>query len=98
MSFKRVLIGVMAGVAAGATLGVLYAPEKGSATRKRFSRKSYDYNDELEERFNELIDSITLQFESVVEEVNRMAEKGKPEGEGTQLKHVAGRNGKARHV
>ena len=76
MSLGKVLIGVMAGVAAGATLGVLYAPDKGSTTRKRFSRKGYNYTDELEEKFNELIDSITLQFETVVEEVNRMAENG----------------------
>ncbi|MEI6061773.1 MAG: YtxH domain-containing protein [Bacteroidota bacterium] len=76
MSVGKVLIGVMAGVAAGATLGVLYAPDKGSTTRKRFSRKGYNYTDELEEKFNELIDSITLQFETVVEEVNRMAENG----------------------
>jgi len=76
MSFKRVLVGVLAGAAAGVVLGVLFAPEKGSTTRRRFSRKGYNYTDELEEKFNELIDSITLQFETVVEEVNRMAENG----------------------
>jgi len=77
MSFKKVLIGMLAGAAAGATLGILYAPDKGSSTRKRFSRRSFDYSDELEEKFNELIDSITEQFETVVEEVNRMAENEK---------------------
>jgi gas vesicle protein len=77
MNLGKVLIGVMAGAAAGATLGILYAPEKGSTTRKRFSRKGYAYTDELEEKFNNLIDSITEQFEAVVEEVNQMAEKDK---------------------
>ncbi len=74
MSIRNVLIGVMAGVAAGATLGILYAPEKGSATRRRFSRKSYDYTDELESKFNDLIDNITEQFQSMVEEVNLISE------------------------
>jgi len=74
MSLKKVLIGVLAGAAAGAALGILYAPEKGSATRRRFSRKSYDYTEELEEKFNDLIDNITEQFQSVVEEVNLMSE------------------------
>ncbi|MEI8046783.1 MAG: YtxH domain-containing protein [Bacteroidota bacterium] len=74
MSIRNVLIGVMAGVAAGATLGILYAPEKGSATRKRFSRRSYDYTDELESKFNDLIDNITEQFQSMVEEVNLISE------------------------
>lgn len=77
MRLQKVLLGILAGAAAGASLGILYAPEKGSITRKRFSRKSYDYTDELEEKFNDLIDSITLQFETVVEEVNRLAEEGK---------------------
>ena len=75
MSLGKVIIGVIAGAAAGATLGVLYAPDRGSTTRNRFSRKSYAYTDELEEKFNNLIDSITEQFETVVEEVNQMAEK-----------------------
>jgi len=83
MSAKNVLIGVMAGVAVGATLGILFAPDRGSTTRKRFSRKGYDYTDELEEKFNELIDNITTQFETVVEEVTRMAEEGKLKNEKT---------------
>jgi gas vesicle protein len=75
MSIQKVLIGVLAGAAAGAALGILYAPAKGSITRKRFSRKSYEYTDELEAKFNDLIDNITEQFQTVVEEVNQMAEK-----------------------
>lgn len=77
MSVKKVLIGVLAGAAVGATLGIMFAPDRGSTTRKRFSRKGFDYSDELEEKFNELIDSITQQFETVVAEVNRMAENEK---------------------
>jgi len=77
MSKQKLLIGVLAGAAAGATLGILFAPDKGSSTRKRFSRKTYAYTDELEEKFNNLIDNITEQFQTVVEEVNQMAEKEK---------------------
>jgi gas vesicle protein len=93
MSLGKVMAGVIAGVAAGAVLGVLFAPDKGSTTRKRFSRKGYDYTDELEEKFNELIDSITLQFEAVVEDVTRMAENGelkvrKDEAKGTTARTV----------
>lgn len=74
MSIEKILIGVLAGVATGAVLGILFAPDKGSTTRKRFSKKSYAYSDELEEKFNDLIDNITEQFQTVVEEVNLMAD------------------------
>lgn len=77
MSTKKLMIGVLAGTALGAVLGILFAPDKGSTTRRRFSKKSYDYSEELEEKFNDLIESITEQFQTVVEEVNQMAEKGK---------------------
>ncbi|NTW24304.1 MAG: YtxH domain-containing protein [Lentimicrobium sp.] len=77
MSFQKLLTGVLAGAAIGATLGILFAPDKGSATRKKFSRKTYDYTDELEEKFNELIDSITEQFQAVVDEVAQMNETNK---------------------
>lgn len=76
MSTKKILIGVLAGAAIGTVLGILFAPDKGSSTRKKFSRKSYNYTDELEEKFNDLIDNITEQFQTVVEEVNLMAEDG----------------------
>ncbi len=77
MSIKKTLIGVVAGAAAGAVLGILFAPAKGSVTRRRFSKQGFDYTEELEEKFNDLIDSITDQFETMVEEVNHMAKEGK---------------------
>lgn len=72
MRKQKLLIGVLAGAAAGATLGILFAPDKGSSTRNRFSGKTYAYTDELEEKFNNLIDNITEQFQTIVEEVNQM--------------------------
>jgi len=77
MGFKTNLIGVLAGAAVGATLGILFAPSKGSVTRRKFSKQGFDYTEELEEKFNELIDSITDQFETMVEEVNNMAKEGR---------------------
>jgi gas vesicle protein len=59
MSSGKALLGVFAGIAAGAALGILFAPGKGSNTRKNISRKTKDLvdavNDKLEEKFVEVI-------------------------------------------
>ncbi|MCX6252345.1 MAG: YtxH domain-containing protein [Bacteroidetes bacterium] len=76
MSSGKVLLGLLAGVAAGALLGVLFAPDKGSKTRKKISKKGEDYADSLKEDFNEFLKSITENFEMVKDEVSELAEKG----------------------
>jgi len=62
MSTKKVVVGVLAGLAAGAALGILFAPEKGSRTRRTILRKGEDLydtlNDKIDERFDDLLDSL----------------------------------------
>ena len=94
MGSGKVLLGVLAGVAVGATLGILFAPDKGSTTRKKISRKSDDYAEELEEKFNEFIEGITRQFGEVKEEANRLAEEGKHKVEKVVADVTASMDGK----
>lgn len=77
MSSGKVLLGILAGVAAGATLGILLAPDKGSATRRKIIQKGDDYVSELEDKFNDFIGNISNRFESVKKESVRMAANGK---------------------
>ena len=62
MTKGKALLGVLAGIAAGAALGVLFAPDKGANTRKNIARKGEDLadaiNDKIEEKFDELTDTI----------------------------------------
>ena len=77
MSSGKVLLGLLAGVAAGAALGILFAPDKGSATRKNIAKKGTDYADDLGEKFNNFIDSLSEKGEAVKKEASNMLDKGK---------------------
>ena len=59
MNTGKAFLGILAGLAAGVTIGVLFAPVKGSKTRKRIGRKGEDLvdaiNDSIDEKFDELL-------------------------------------------
>ena len=74
MNKTNVAIGVLAGLAVGALLGVLFAPDKGSETRKKLSRKATDTADNLKGKFNELLDGLDEKFDSEKDEVGQMYE------------------------
>ena len=77
MNTGKVLLGVLAGVAAGALIGILFAPAKGSRTRRRILRQGESYVDGLKEKFNEYADTISEKLEHAKEEVSAFAQKGK---------------------
>lgn len=77
MSAGKVLLGVLAGVAAGALVGILFAPAKGSRTRRRILKKGEIYADGLKEKFNDLLEDMSDKFDQVKDEVTNLAHKGK---------------------
>lgn len=77
MRSGKVLLGVLAGVAVGALLGVLFAPDKGWNTRKRISKKAEDLTEDLREKFDEFLDSISVKVDEVKEEEADISEKRK---------------------
>ena len=68
MSVAKIITGVMIGAAAGAVLGILFAPDRGVETRKRISEKSGDLADALKNKFNDFVDSVTEKFQDAKEE------------------------------
>jgi gas vesicle protein len=60
----KVFLGVLAGLAAGALLGVLFAPDKGSETRKKIIKKGEDYTEGIKDKFNDLIDELNQKIDA----------------------------------
>jgi len=49
----KVFAGILFGVAVGAVLGVMFAPRKGSDTRKKMADATKDFGDKAKEKVNE---------------------------------------------
>ena len=47
----KIIVALVAGAAIGAALGVLFAPDKGSETRKKIAEEGKKFADEVKEKF-----------------------------------------------
>jgi len=70
-------MGIIAGAVAGAVLGTLFAPAKGTVTRKRIARKCTDYAEGAKEKLNDYIDVITDEYDTIKTGAMELVHKGK---------------------
>lgn len=77
MKTDKVILGVLGGLAAGAILGILYAPEKGEKTRKKIKRKSNDYADDLKDSYESTLKKISKKYETLKQESQDFLVEGK---------------------
>jgi gas vesicle protein len=56
---NKTVIALLAGLAAGVALGILFAPEKGAETRDKLSESLKNLGDSIKEKAAEEIDNLT---------------------------------------
>ena len=65
MSSSKVLLGILGGVAAGALMGVLFAPSEGKKTRKKILYKANDSASALKGKFDSALESMNQKYEKL---------------------------------
>jgi gas vesicle protein len=56
---------MLAAMAAGTLVGVLFAPAKGKTTRRRIAHQANTVADEVKNTFEEVADTLTQRFDAV---------------------------------
>jgi gas vesicle protein len=85
MKADKLILGVLGGVAVGALMGILFAPEKGSKTRKKILDKGSDYTDDLKYKFDGLLETMNNKYENIKQEGENLITEGKAKFNNTKI-------------
>jgi gas vesicle protein len=77
MSTGKLLFGVLAGVTSGILLGILFAPDRGTITRKKIFKRGEDLLDASKDKFDEFVNSISPKFKTEKEKLNSLTAETK---------------------
>ncbi len=81
MSSGKFILGAIVGALVGVQVGILVAPDKGENTRKKLSKKSGEYVDDVTTKVNGFLDNLSKKVSDVSQDVDRLAKKTKDETE-----------------
>jgi gas vesicle protein len=77
MNNSKALLGFLAGAAVGAIAGILFAPDKGSNTRRKIATKTSDLADSVKSSFSDFIDGVRETYSGVKHDAEEFADKTK---------------------
>lgn len=70
MNSGKVFFGILAGLAAGSVLGLLFGPTKGSNAINKISENEDDFMDELDAKFDHFLETINKKIDHVAKDVS----------------------------
>jgi len=65
MKANKIALGLLGGIAAGAVAGILFAPAKGSDTRKKIQQKGNDYAHDLKDKFESVSGTLKSNYDKM---------------------------------
>lgn len=75
MKTGKFLAGILSGAAIGAIAGILFAPKKGTETRKNITEKGNEYMYGAKSKYNDLADNLSHRYDTVKSKVRGKSKK-----------------------
>ena len=72
MEAGKTALGIVLGIGVGALLGVLFAPDKGSKTRKKIRDKGQGFADDLKGKFDGLYQDVSGKYDTLLEDAKNV--------------------------
>jgi gas vesicle protein len=72
MGAGKIFTSVLAGAAAGAILGILFAPEKGTETRRKIAEKSSEIAGNVKDKYNDLSDTVSEKYDQAKQKLSNL--------------------------
>lgn len=77
MKSSKALASLLIGAAVGAVVGILLAPDAGTETRKKISKKTSEFGDDIKNKFGEVKETLKGKYDSIRTEASEILEKEK---------------------
>lgn len=85
---SKVVIALLAGLAAGAALGLLFAPEKGTDTRDKLTESLKNLGESIKETAANEIDNLVGLKDKIVENIKTKIQSAQDEFQDDHLEHA----------
>ena len=77
----KIVGALLFGAAIGGAIGILFAPDKGTKTRRKLLAKGEDITDAMKDKFNDFLEEVKEEIEAVKTKANSFIENGTAKAE-----------------